>query len=211
MLYHILLLDELCNFDEHFFFSRRTDIPTIDKNKRTFRTRTAIGFAPNLDLRVWSHFLQLGHNRFQPDMITLFAYADIVSHEFPFFAPLVVAVIALGRIRNNESLFREVEIVDFNTVQQRLVIRKNNINLFIGRYNCIIFFWCVEIKPVVSMVTMCMCDDNAQFFPSFSGLSNSSFSTLAALRVILQFILFISYIVIAGFNNFSILKLQHLL
>lgn len=113
---YILLLHKLCDFGEHFFFCRRTDIPTINKDKCTFRARTAIGFAPNLDLRVWSHFLQLGHNRFQSDMITLFAYADIVSHEFPFFAPLVVAVITLGRIRNNKSLFREVEVVNFNTV-----------------------------------------------------------------------------------------------
>ncbi|MCZ1266484.1 hypothetical protein EIH79_17260 [Paenibacillus tundrae] len=39
--------------------------------------------------------------------------------------------------------------------------------------------------------------------PSFSGLSSSSFNTFAALRVILQFISFISYIVIAGSNNFQ--------
>lgn len=102
-------------------------------------------------------------------------------------ATLVVAMIPLGWIRNDKAFLWKVQIVDFDTVQERLSSLQNDINIFVCRHDDIILFRRVQIQTIVGMIAMSMGYDNTEFLSLFSSFSSSLFMTFAALRVILHF------------------------
>ena len=75
----------------------------------------------------------------------------------------MVAVIALGRIRNHKAFLRKIKIVDFDAVQERLSRFQNDVDLFICGYDDIIFLRRIQIQTVVGMIAMRMGYQYANF------------------------------------------------
>lgn len=66
----------------------------------------------------------------------------------------MISVIAFARIRDHESFLRNVEVIDPDAVEQRLVFLQQDVNLLIGRNDYIFIRLCIETKRIVSVIAV---------------------------------------------------------